>query len=717
MNTKQLIAVIIAVVLLGGILGAAYISLSLRISGINEEIEELSSGLEEEIEKQHTQSQNLLRNQQTLIRNMRNTRKALNMPVGTYHFPDQDQAPAEDDGRAGSSDDSIFYRAIDGIAEFYVQQELERILHGFVESNRTELLQMGSMNTAIREKSGAQYVLAAGGHPVVTIEASPGAEKKTPRIACAAYNGGSITVDLTVEKDGSPASGKARFSLSGKEERSLLSFIREEKSRFLEQYEGFESRKERLSTLLQQEDVRTALANKNLTIQKAQNGTTSLTYSLRSERDGEEFLSFGATLNGSYSIQDSQVKNYEKLRSRLLESIRSYDNRSPREIKVAEAKQQVLNVAKDPAFQAYLKQKNLRISTDPREDLDYYYFDLLREDGSLYGSFAVLKKVGDIYLADDEDVVISSLKSIRTTLSVSSGNGSKQAAGELRQDSSGSLPEDIPEQYAEKLLGGDGVSTILLCGTHKNNADTIIIARMKKGEGIALLSVPRDLYYEGRKLSSYYRIYGMERFRTLAAELTGVKIDGYVEVDMYAFIDIVDILGGISVTLEEPLIDPTYKIRDHGEWKTLYYQAGEHHLDGIEALRIARSRHTSDDFDRAHRQQLLLDALRDKISRIHTGKLDELYEVFRTLNEYINTDFSAYEMAQLFLSYRSTPIEKTAGLSTDNVLYATYSNLYHQGLTEEEVSDDFNKGAWIVLPKENNWTLIKWFARNTFEEL
>ena len=53
-------------------------------------------------------------------------------------------------------------------------------------------------------------------------------------------------------------------------------------------------------------------------------------------------------------------------------------------------------------------------------------------------------------------------------------------------------------------------------------------------------------------------------------------------------------------------------IRDNGEWSTLNYPKGTYRLNGVEALRIARSRHGSNDFDRSHRQQLILEAFMNR---------------------------------------------------------------------------------------------------------
>ena len=407
--------------------------------------------------------------------------------------------------------------------------------------------------------------------------------------------------------------------------------------------------------------------------------------------------------NRSFYLNDNSFDSETAFKAALLQHIRNIDDRTPSEIAVADAIQRITTLSKDAAFQTFLAENSLRMQNQPRMEGDYFYFDLIDESGEHYGAFAVLKKHGKIYLTDREDVVISELKTIGTKLHFSQRNPAS-LFGET--PTTGNSIDSLPDPAAISKAGNSRETIMLLCGTHEKNADTMMIARLSEDDGIRLISIPRDIYFKQRKISSYYRLYGIEKLRSVLEELTGVEFDGHLTVDMYAFIDVVNILGGIDVHLEDPLIDPTYKIREHGEWKTLFFEAGRHHLSGIEALRIARSRHTSDDFDRSYRQQLVIKALFKKMNSIHAGKLQEVYQLFKVLYQYVDTDFSTYDLAQFFLKYHAAQLEPKKSLSTDNILYTTYSNYYLSGITPEEADEDFYKGAWILLPKENDWGLI-----------
>ena len=93
-------------------------------------------------------------------------------------------------------------------------------------------------------------------------------------------------------------------------------------------------------------------------------------------------------------------------------------------------------------------------------------------------------------------------------------------------------------------------------------------------------------------------------------EMSDVRIDAYVVVDFMGFIEVVDSVGGLDVTL----LCPIYSREAGG----LDLPEGQVHLDGIEAVNLARAR-TGDglgggsDLERINRQHLLFNALVDKV--------------------------------------------------------------------------------------------------------
>lgn len=76
-------------------------------------------------------------------------------------------------------------------------------------------------------------------------------------------------------------------------------------------------------------------------------------------------------------------------------------------------------------------------------------------------------------------------------------------------------------------------------------------------------------------------------------------------IDFAGFKDIINILGGISIDVPESILDREYPDNNWG-YMTFQVQKGLQNFDGDTALKYARSRHSTSDFDRSNRQQLII---------------------------------------------------------------------------------------------------------------
>ncbi|MBI9100850.1 MAG: LCP family protein [Spirochaetales bacterium] len=416
------------------------------------------------------------------------------------------------------------------------------------------------------------------------------------------------------------------------------------------------------------------------------------------KRENHWVLSGGISPDGQNF--DYGDKGYSDLLKGLIPIIEAYDPREPGDIAEEVSRNRVMNLRQDTGFKAYLAKTGSSLGEKFREDHYYFYLDILSSEATVTGSIAVQKHTGEIYLMDQDDVVITSLK----TLGRSEGMVIQRTLS-------------IPEDYlglSPIVFGEDDIAFVLI-GANEANTDTMMVVHLNEltGKG-TIVTIPRDLYYKGRKINSIYPTFGPSELLKTLSDITGLPVKRYMFIDMFAFADVVDILGGIDIVLDEPLIDPSYRIKENGQWSTLHYEAGPLHLGGVESLRVARSRHSSSDFGRAERQQMILMALKNRMGELNATDAGKLVELANSLMSYVRTDFSVIELLNLFSRYRSAPFSQHV-LSWDNVLYNTYSNLY---LLEEgtEVDENFNRGAWILLPVNNDWEVIKWFIRKVISE-
>ena len=106
-------------------------------------------------------------------------------------------------------------------------------------------------------------------------------------------------------------------------------------------------------------------------------------------------------------------------------------------------------------------------------------------------------------------------------------------------------------------------------------------------------------------------------FRALTGsiqELVGVPLDGVVVVNLTGFVDLIDALKGLWVDVPYALYDEHYP--SGAGQITVSVRAGCQRLNGTTALEYARSRHSSDDYSRMARQQIVLRALAHQIDPI-----------------------------------------------------------------------------------------------------
>ncbi|HHS98057.1 MAG TPA: LytR family transcriptional regulator, partial [Chloroflexi bacterium] len=140
----------------------------------------------------------------------------------------------------------------------------------------------------------------------------------------------------------------------------------------------------------------------------------------------------------------------------------------------------------------------------------------------------------------------------------------------------------------------------------------------------------------------------------------GVPIHHYVRLNFQAFIELVDRIGGIDIYVEEEINDPTYPSNDPADpygYDPLYIPTGWVHMDGELALKYARTRHSpGGDFDRARRQQQVMRAILEKVTRLDLlpQLVSQAPELWVTLNDSVKTDLQLDEIVSL--AYLATQI-------------------------------------------------------------
>ena len=209
------------------------------------------------------------------------------------------------------------------------------------------------------------------------------------------------------------------------------------------------------------------------------------------------------------------------------------------------------------------------------------------------------------------------------------------------------LVEVPPDTINIVLLGTDQLKPGKIWRT-----DSIIILSVNtKNKTAGMLSIPRDLWvyiptigYNRINTADVFGYYG--KYPGGSAELVkatiqhnlGIPIHYYVRGSLLALISLVDTLGGIDVAVDCSLYDANFR-------PPVNLKPGVQHMDGRTALRYARSRYSTNDFDRSRRQQRVLRAIWDKALQVNV--LPKVPDIWNSLASYIQTDLSTGDILSL----------------------------------------------------------------------
>ena len=122
-----------------------------------------------------------------------------------------------------------------------------------------------------------------------------------------------------------------------------------------------------------------------------------------------------------------------------------------------------------------------------------------------------------------------------------------------------------------------------------------------------------------------------------------MPLDGVVVVNLTGFVDLIDAIGGLWVDVPYMLYDEHYP-GPTGQ-TTVYVPAGCQKMDGTEALEYARSRHSTDDYSRMGRQQIVLKALAHQLDPL--ALLPKVPKLLRVAQDNLWTTIDQSEVADL----------------------------------------------------------------------
>ncbi|RMF53140.1 MAG: LytR family transcriptional regulator [Chloroflexota bacterium] len=240
-----------------------------------------------------------------------------------------------------------------------------------------------------------------------------------------------------------------------------------------------------------------------------------------------------------------------------------------------------------------------------------------------------------------------------------------------------------------KAWDGKRRLTILLMGLDKRpgergtgfRTDTLIVLSLDPTtQRIGMLSIPRDLRVPIPNrpetlypINSAYVLGELERpgyGPRLTAETIqynlGIPIDHYLVLSFEAVIGFIDAIGGITIDVPSEIVDNEYPDMAFG-YDPLYIPAGRQLMNGELALKYARTRHQSDDFDRTRRQQQVILAVRQQVLRgdVLPGLILQAPALWSELSKGIITDLTLDQILSLAWYVKDLPLQNIQNASID----------------------------------------------------
>ena len=254
----------------------------------------------------------------------------------------------------------------------------------------------------------------------------------------------------------------------------------------------------------------------------------------------------------------------------------------------------------------------------------------------------------------------------------------EQAISPISKESNGTASKKPENKSTNSKLEKKERINLVLLGIDRRNKDEgyrtdimIVVSIDKARNKAVMVSLPRDLWWNGGRLNATYSAEGWDGLQTAIETVTGIRPEKYILTDFVDFKWIVDSMGGVPVNVETTFTDSQYPVDETFEYQTVTFTQGEEKLSGDRALIFSRSRkgdNDNGDWGRMKRQHLILKGMLKAVSQpesifrnmeiskaldmVTKGRMDTNLEVSDATYLWdLHKDWGKYQITSKFMDY------------------------------------------------------------------
>ena len=239
-------------------------------------------------------------------------------------------------------------------------------------------------------------------------------------------------------------------------------------------------------------------------------------------------------------------------------------------------------------------------------------------------------------IKQDTKVIISKTKKVKKT--------------ESSSRESSSVGKSITQPFTILLMGVDSTDEGLDKNTVAHGDTLILITFNPKTLNATMLSIPRDSYVpiacwkdKAENKITHAAVYGNSCMMDTIENYFDVKIDYYAKINFRGLVSLVDAMGGIDVEVPKDLCTD-----NSNREKEVCISKGFQHLNGEQALVLTRNRKqlAGGDLDRGQNQQLVIQAMLNKIKSIKSAK--KFLNILDTISNNFDTNFTTDQILSFY---------------------------------------------------------------------